>query len=180
MAGTVALANGATVSVFPGTSSALMLCVLDINYPQTRTSSSFGMLVKFAKNLDQGVLTRARSKETGRTDSASEFDRLLQTGTASWTTKTCGTFGEGNSLAVSTEKAHPSVVVPMDCGVGFKRWLWIRLTACNAENLSLPAAIQLQHVACRELKIARPPDVDKCDSDDEGENDSDFEPDASG
>ena len=52
--------------------------------------------------------------------------------------------------------------------------------ACNAEYLGLPAAIHLPHVACRELKIARPPDVDKCDSDDEGENDSDFEPDASG
>lgn len=315
MAGTVALANGATVSVFPGTCSPLMLCVLNINYPQTRKSSSFGMLAKLAHKLDQCVLTRARAKETaflqehgsddagdealseaqiarraqkvkvasstlttfteaaffkrvsgdleqvvdgatiGRVhfgclinldegykflrvlgliaekraggkdardvgvapDSASEFNRLLQTGTASLTTKTSGTFGEGNSPAVSmglAGNAHPSVVVPMERGdvginhaaaaerlllvtarpiephspldpslvlpIGFKRWLWPRLMACNAEYLGLPADIHLPHVACRELKIARPPDVDKCDSDDEGENDRDFEPDASG
>ena len=46
--------------------------------------------------------------------------------------------------------------------------------------LGLPAAIHLPHVACREIKIARPPDVDKRDSEDEGQNDGDFEPDASG
>ena len=64
MAGTVALANGATVSVFPGTCSPLILCVLNVNYPQTRKSSSFGMLDKLAHKLDQDVLTRARAKET--------------------------------------------------------------------------------------------------------------------
>ena len=61
MAGTVSLANGATVSVFPGTCSLLMLCVLNIDFPQTRQSSSFGMLAKLADKLDQGVLTRARA-----------------------------------------------------------------------------------------------------------------------
>ena len=64
MAGTVALANGATASVFPGTCSPLMLCILKIDFPQTRKSSSFGMLAKLAHKLDQGVLTRARAKET--------------------------------------------------------------------------------------------------------------------
>ena len=47
----------------------------------------------------------------------------------------------------------PSLVLP----IGFKRCLWHRLMACNAEFLGLPAAIHLPHVACRELKIAHLP-----------------------
>ena len=112
----------------------------------------FGCLV----NLDEGykflrVLALIAEKRAGGKDardlgvvpdSASEFNRLLQTGTASLnSTKTSGTFGEGNSPAVSmglAGNAHPSVVVPMkrrEVGInrvdhslvlpiGFKRWLW--------------------------------------------------------
>ena len=47
---------------------------------------------------------------------------------------------------------EPSLVLP----IGFKRWLWPRLMACNAEYLALPAAIHLLHVACRELKNRTP------------------------
>ena len=73
-AGTVALANGATVSVFPGTCRPLMLCVVNTNYPQTQKSSSFGMLTKLAHKLDQGVLIRETAflQEFGSDDAGVE------------------------------------------------------------------------------------------------------------
>ena len=52
-------------------------------------------------------------------DAASEFNRLLQTGTASMSTKTSGAFGEGDAPSVSLGiigNAHPAVVVPMERG----------------------------------------------------------------
>ena len=72
---------------------------------------------------------------------------------------------------------------PLDPQACLADWLQAavvaHLLACNAEYLGLPADIHVPHVACRELNIARPPDVDKSDADDEGENDRDSEPDAS-
>ena len=52
-------------------------------------------------------------------DAASEFNRLLQTGTSSMSTKTSGAFGEGDAPAVSmgmVGNAHPSLIVPMERG----------------------------------------------------------------
>ena len=46
MAGCFACANGAMVGVFPGSLSPLMLCVQNVNYPQTRKSCAFAMLTK--------------------------------------------------------------------------------------------------------------------------------------
>ena len=46
-----------TGRLFSDTCSPLLLCVLNmLNYPQTRKSSSFGMLAKLAHKLDQCVL----------------------------------------------------------------------------------------------------------------------------
>lgn len=45
-------------------------------------------------------------------DGASEFNRLLQTGWATFTTKTCGSYGNGNAPTISmglSANAHPSV-----------------------------------------------------------------------
>ena len=71
-----------------------------------------------------GLLTSAahsKSSDSGAgvTDAASEFNRLMQTGTSSLTTKTAGTFGEGKAPTVSmglAGNAHPAVVLPMDRG----------------------------------------------------------------
>ena len=49
-------------------------------------------------------------------DAASEFNKLVQTGTASLTTKTAGTFGQGEVPSISAGingNGHPAVVVPM-------------------------------------------------------------------
>ena len=78
MAGTVALADGATVSVFRGTCSPLMLCVLQINYPQTRKSSSFGMLAKLAHKLDHRAKETAFLQEFGSDDAGAEAPSQAQ------------------------------------------------------------------------------------------------------
>ena len=52
-------------------------------------------------------------------DAASEFNRLLQTGKSTYTTKTAGCYGEGAAPAISaggSGNAHPSVVLPMERG----------------------------------------------------------------
>ena len=49
-------------------------------------------------------------------DAASEFNKLMQTGHTSMTTKTAGAFGQGSDQTVSigiSGNGHPSVVVPM-------------------------------------------------------------------
>ena len=49
-------------------------------------------------------------------DAASEFNKLMQTGHTSMTTKTAGAFGQGSDETVSigiSGNGHPSVVVPM-------------------------------------------------------------------
>ena len=120
----------------------------------------FGCLV----NLDEGykflrVLGLIAEKRAGSKDardvgvapdSASEFNRLLQTGTASLTTKTSGTLGEGNSPAESmglAGNAHPSVVVPMERGeVGINH-------AAAAERLLLVTA---------QAVVVAPPDGMQC------------------
>ena len=53
------------------------------------------------------------------TDAASEFNRLLQTGTASFTTKNAGAYGEAAAPTISMGvlgNGHPSVIIPMERG----------------------------------------------------------------
>ena len=313
MAGLVACTNGAQVQVFPGSVSPLMLCVVNVNYPQTRKSAAFPMLSKIGSMIDKGARLKAQAAErdalleeeedagnpraaakverkvaalkvitstlttfteaaffkrvsgdldqvaggktTGRftygcmvnldesykflrmlglmheksgasrstgdsgtvPDAASEFNRLLQTGTASMSTKTSGAFGEGDAPSVSLGiigNAHPAVVVPIergDLGVnhaaakerllfvtarpiephsglssrlelpgGVKRWVWLRLLKCAVEALGFPPGVDEPALAAERLSRARPANATRCDSDDEGEDDALFVPDASG
>ena len=49
-------------------------------------------------------------------DGASEVNKLLQTGSSTLTTKTAGTFGQGNAPGVSmglTGNSHPAITIPM-------------------------------------------------------------------
>ena len=58
--------------------------------------------------------------KTEVSDVASEFNRLLQTGKASLTTKTAGTFGEGPSPSISlglVGNSHPVVTIPLEKGL---------------------------------------------------------------
>jgi hypothetical protein len=222
MAGLFSCTNGAKVAVFPGDASPLMLCVINVNYPQTRKSAMHGALGSVTSEMDAASKTRAtanlremtqagsgtqvaadeadgslgqvrgrgnvearvnsatltsftdaaffqhaagdwdqvkdcdRHGLSGRvlfsllvnldeaykffrmlglvgaasgnkgneadkvgSDAASEFNRLMQTGKATYTTKTAGSFGEGAAPTISlgmTGNAHPSVVVPMERG----------------------------------------------------------------
>ena len=53
------------------------------------------------------------------TDAASEFNRFLQTGTASFTTKNAGAYGEAAAPTISMGvlgNGHPSVIIPMERG----------------------------------------------------------------
>jgi len=93
---------------------------------ETQGRVHFGSLI----NLDEGykflrMLGLVRDKKgIGRDgadtsippDAASEFNRLMQTGTSCLTTKTSGTFGEGEAPSISlglVGNAHPWIVVPM-------------------------------------------------------------------
>jgi hypothetical protein len=86
----------------------------------------FGCLVnldegyKFLKMLGLVVEKKGGSRDVADhgapPDAASEFNKLMQTGTASLTTKTSGSFGEGGSPAISlgiAGNAHPSMIIPM-------------------------------------------------------------------
>ncbi|CAK0811393.1 unnamed protein product [Prorocentrum cordatum] len=177
MAGLVARTNGAKVAVSPGPASPLMLSVLNVNYPQTRKSSTHSSMHEVSKEIDGQSKDRAKgivrdglhavnsatltsftnaaffqrcagywgqvrngaelgcpgrvhfgtlinvdeaykmlrmiglvsaggaASEGGDaldvTDAASEFNRLLQTGTASYTTKNAGAHGEAAAPTIS-------------------------------------------------------------------------------
>ncbi|CAK0821553.1 unnamed protein product, partial [Prorocentrum cordatum] len=198
MAGLVACTNGAKVAVFPGPASPLMLSVINVNYPQTRKSSTHSSMHEVSTEIDgqskdtakgiardwlhaeQGVNSATLAFFTnaaffqrcagdwgqvrngtglgcpGRvhfgtlinvdeaykmlrmiglvsaggaaskggdaldvTDAASEFNRLLQTGTASYTTKNAGAHGEAAAPTISMGvlgNGHPSVIIPMERG----------------------------------------------------------------
>ena len=59
MAGLFACTNGATVSVFPGALSPLMLCVINVNFPQTRKSATHGALHGVTTEMDDMSKLRA-------------------------------------------------------------------------------------------------------------------------
>ena len=63
MAGLAACSNGACVQVFPGSLSPLMMCVLNVNYPQTRKSAAFSILNKIGHAIDTAVLSAAQRAE---------------------------------------------------------------------------------------------------------------------
>lgn len=63
--------------------------------------------------------SKSTSGPTTVAESASEFNRLMQTGTSSMATKTSGSFGDGKCPTISVGlagNAHPAMVVPMDRG----------------------------------------------------------------
>ena len=62
MAGLVACTNGAKVAVFPGPASPLMLSVINVNYPQTRKSSTHGSMHEVSKEIDSISKSRAEAK----------------------------------------------------------------------------------------------------------------------
>ncbi|CAK0813141.1 unnamed protein product [Prorocentrum cordatum] len=311
MAGLVACTNGAKVAVFPGPASPLMLSVINVNYPQTRKSSTHSSMHEVSKEIDgqskdraegivrdglhagQGALgvgpagpppvqvnsatltsfanaaffqrcagdwgqvrNGAELGCPGRvhfgtlinvdeaykmlrmiglvsaggaaskggdaldvTDAASEFNRLLQTGTASYTTKNAGAYGEAAAPTISMGvlgNGRPSVIIPMGRGdIGsnhvaakerllfvagrpveprapvparlqvragevFKPWVWPKLLMCMSGPLCLLADVAAPAGARAKLQRARRrPDCGN-ESDDEGDADDAFDPDASG
>ena len=69
--------------------------------------------------LSGGTTSKSSDSNAVVSDAASEFNRLLQTGTASMATKTAGTFGECACPPISlglAGNAHPSMVIPMERG----------------------------------------------------------------
>ena len=83
-----------------------VLVNLDESYKLLRT---LGLIAAEKKNSDPNSVT----------DAASEFNRLVQTGTTSLATKTSGSFGSAGGPVVTMGlggNAHPSVIVPMERG----------------------------------------------------------------
>ena len=74
---------------------------------------------KFLRMLGLVTPEKKGQDAAGLSYTAGEFNRLMQTGTASLATKTSGSFGEGPSPSVSVGlagPAHPSVIIPVGRG----------------------------------------------------------------
>ena len=62
MAGLVACTNGAKVAVFPSPAGPHMLSVINVNYLQTRKSSTHGSMHEVSKEIDSISKSRAEAK----------------------------------------------------------------------------------------------------------------------
>ena len=85
-------------------------------------------------------------------------------------------------LFVTTRPQDPHSPLPdnLETTEVFKRWQWPHAMQCTLPMLGLHPGAADPHQASRTLKMARAEGEDTCPSDDEGEGDSNFVPDASG
>jgi hypothetical protein len=120
----------------------------------------FGTLVpldeahRFMKILGQIPNGKGQDAQGQTSDAASELNKLMQTGITSMTTKTAGSYGQGNAQPISmglTGNLHPSMLVPMlrgafgpDAVAVSYRLLFITGRPIEP-HAGLPRTLQLEH-----------------------------------